>query len=95
MDQERGANPPNAETPKPDDAIRPPKGSRPAPKREGHRRLNLVWFVRMTLSLFVLVLVVGFVLMAFGVIGTYFVHMFAPESWHWLTDQQMARLPLL
>ena len=42
-----------------------------------------------------IILATGLVVAALAVIGTYVVHLFAPESWHWLTDQQLARLPFL
>jgi hypothetical protein len=95
MVQQRGTEPSNAETLDPDDMGLPRRDSRPASKQERHQRLGLVRFVRAMLSLLVIILVVGLVMMALAVIGTYIVHLFAPESWHWLTDQQMARLHLL
>ena len=95
MVQKRGAEPSNAETLDPDDMGLPRHDSRPASKREPNQRHGLVWFVRAMLSLLVIILVVGLVMMALAIIGTYFVHLFAPESWHWLSDQQLARLPLL
>ena len=95
MVEQRGTEPSNAETLDLEDLGLPRQDSQPTAKREQHQRLGLVRFVRVMLSLLVIILVVSLVMMTLAVIGTYFVHLFAPESWHWLTEQQMARLPLL
>ena len=83
-----------------------PSGSRNAARRVAmamrralarHRgRLGVTWsVVRVLLSLLVIILAIGLVIVALVVMGTYVVHLFGPESWHWLTDRQLARLPLL
>ncbi len=51
--------------------------------------------VRVLLSLLVILIATTLVVAALVMIGTHVVHLFAPEFWHWLTDQQLARLPLL
>lgn len=98
MGQQQGTAPSNVETYDPEDVGLPLHHSRLASQdqRRHRRRLGVMGaVVRALLSMLVIILATGLVVAALAVIGTYIVHLFAPESWHWLTDQQLARLPLL
>lgn len=98
MGRQQGTAPSNVETYDSEDVGLPLHHSRLAAEgqRRHRRRLGVTWsVVRVLLSLLVIVFAIGLVVVALVAMGTYVVHLFGPESWHWLTDRQLARLPLL